>query len=228
MKIILPESIQDITLHQFQLYNELLERDDLDAYNFNKRKIQIFTGLERNRIDLIDTKDYNEIINQIDLALNQTVEFKPTFFIKDVEFGFIPNLDKMSQGEFIDLLNYGTDVKELHKLMAVLFRPIKISTPKNKFIAWLFGSKKHKDAFGNYEIIPYQGTEQYANIMKHMPLSIVNGALVFFSSLANELVNYTQKYVVVEQVRGEVPQTTLKNGGGMQRLRNWLRVKFGK
>jgi hypothetical protein len=211
MKILLPESIADITLHQFQLYNELLERTDLDEYNFNKRKIQIFTGLERNRIDLISVADYNDIVNQIDLALNQTVEFKATFFIKDVEFGFIPNLDKITQGEFIDVSNYGTDVNELHKLMAVLFRPI-----------------KNKDSFNNYSIINYKGTEQYSNIMKHMPLSIVNGSLVFFSSLANELVSYTEKYMQVEPAKEEAHPTTLKSGGGMQLLRNWLRAKFGK
>jgi len=211
MKIILPESIQDITLHQFQLYNELLERTDLDEYNFNKRKIQIFTGLERNRIELISAIDYKEIVEQIDTALNQTVEFKPTFFIKDVEFGFIPNLDKMTQGEFVDVSNYGTDVKEMHKLMAVLFRPI-----------------KNKDSLGNYEIINYQGTKQYADIMKHMPLSILNGALVFFSSLANELVSYTQKYMQVEQAKEKAQQTTSKSGGGTQRLKNWLKARFGK
>jgi hypothetical protein len=211
MKIILPESIHDITLHQFQLYNELLERTDLDEYQFNKRKIQIFTGLERNRIELISAIDYKEIVEQIDKALNQTVEFQPTFFIKDVEFGFIPNLDKMTQGEFIDISNYGTDVNEMHKLMAVLFRPI-----------------KKKDALGNYEIINYKGTEQYANIMKHTPLSIVNGALVFFSSLANELVSYTAKYMAVEQVKEVVPPITSRNGIGMQRLRNWLKARFGK
>jgi len=211
MKIILPESIQDITLHQFQLYNELLERTDLDEYNLNKRKIQIFIGLERKRIELISAVDYKEITEQIDLALNQTVEFKPTFFIKDVEFGFIPNLDKITQGEFIDISDYGTDIKELHKLMAVLFRPI-----------------KNKDSLGNYEIISYQGTKQYSDIMKHTPLSIVNGALVFFSSLANELVSYTAKYMEVEQVREKAQVTTLKSGGGMLRLRNWLKVKYGK
>jgi len=211
MKIILPESIQDITLHQFQLYNELLERTDLDEYNFNKRKIQIFTGLERNKIELISAIDYKEITEQIDLALNQTVEFKPTFFIKDVEFGFIPNLDKMTQGEFIDVSNYGTDVNEMHKLMSVLFRPI-----------------KNKDALGNYEIINYQGTKQYSDIMKHMPLSIVNGSMVFFSSLASELVNYTAKYMQVGQVKGRAQQTTSKSGGGTQRLKNWLKVRFGK
>jgi len=211
MRITLPESIADITLHQFQLYNELLERTDLNEYNFNKRKIQIFTGLERNRIELISSIDYKEITEQIDKALNQTVEFKPTFFIKDVEFGFIPNLDKMTQGEFIDVSNYGTDVKEMHKLIAVLFRPI-----------------KNKDSLDNYEIISYQGTKQYSDIMKHTPLSIVNGALVFFSSLANELVSYTAKYMEAEQVKGKVPANTLKSGVGMLQLKNWLKVKFGK
>lgn len=211
MKIILPESIADITLHQFQLYNELLERTDLDEYNLNKRKIQIFTGLERSRIELISAIDYKEITEQIDIALNQTVEFKPTFWIQDVEFGFIPNLDKITQGEFVDISKYGTDVNEMHRLIAVLFRPI-----------------KNKDALGNYEIINYKGTEQYANIMKHTPLSIVNGALVFFSSLANELVSYTAKYMAVVQPR-EVPHPiTSKNGDGMRQLKNWLKEKFGK
>ena len=211
MKIILPESIQDITLHQFQLYSELLERTDLDEYNFNKRKIQIFTGLERGRIDLISVQDYKEITEQIDIALNQTVEFKPTFFIKDVEFGFIPNLDKITQGEFIDISKYGTDINEMHRLIAVLFRPI-----------------KNKDSLGNYEIISYQGTEQYANIMKHTPLSIVNGALVFFSSLANELVSYTAKCMAAEQVKEVAQPITSKNGDGTLRLKNWLKARFGK
>ena len=211
MKITIPESIADIKLHQFQKYTLLLERTDLTPDQFNKRKVEIFTGLERTRIDLISSQDYKEITEQIDLALNQTVEFKPTFFIKDVEFGFIPNLDKITQGEFIDISKYGTDINEMHRLIAVLFRPI-----------------KNKDSLGNYEIINYKGTEQYANIMKHTPLSIVNGALVFFSSLANELVSYTQKYMVVEQVREVVQPITSRNGGGMQRLKNWLKARFGK
>ena len=125
MKITIPESIADIKLHQFQKYTLLLERTDLTPDQFNKRKVEIFTGLERTRIDLISSQDYKEITEQIDLALNQTVEFKPTFFIKDVEFGFIPNLDKITQGEFIDISKYGTDINEMHRLIAVLFRPIK-------------------------------------------------------------------------------------------------------
>lgn len=210
MKITLPENIHDIKLHQFQKYSRLLEREDLPIDQFNKRKIEIFANIERSRIDLISQSDYEEIIAQIDIALNQTVDFKPTFKMEGVEFGFIPNLDKITAGEWRDLSIYGTNVDEMHKLMAVLFRPI-----------------KRKDVFGNYEIINYDGTEKYATIMKYMPLSIVNGALVFFSSLANELVNYTQKYMVMEQPKESQQVSTLRSGGGMRQFLNYARAKFG-
>jgi hypothetical protein len=210
MKIILPETIADITLNQFQRYIILNTREDLSTEQFEKRKIEIFTNLERKRIDLISQKDYADIIQQIDLALSQTVEFKPTFFIKDVEFGFIPNLDKITAGEYRDLTLYGSDVSNLHKLMAVLFRPI-----------------KNKDVIGNYSIINYEGTEQYSNIMLQMPLSIVNGALVFFSNLASELTNYTQRYMTTEPAKENQQVATLKNGGGMLLSFNYAKEKFG-
>lgn len=209
MTILIPESIADITLQQFQKYDLLLKRTDLDESQINKRKVEIFTGLERSRLDLISQSDYKEIIKQIDLALNQTVEFTPTFKISDVEFGFIPNLDKITTAEYRDLSIYGTDVKAMHKLMAVLFRPV-----KNKN-----GSK--------YSIIDYNGTEKRAEVMKYMPLSVVNGALVFFSNLANELIIYTQKFTTEEQVKEEQQVTTSKSGGGMQRFLNYVKAKFG-
>lgn len=210
MKIILPENISDINLATFQRYHELTTRTDLTDYQFNKRKIEIFTGLKRLDIDKIKRSDYQEINAQIDKALEQNAEFKPTFKIKDVEFGFIPNLDEISTGEYTDLNKYDLEVDTMHNLMAVLFRPI-----------------LKKDSFGNYEIIPYEGTKQYADIMKHMPMSIVNGGLVFFSSLANELTSYTQRYMEAEQMKANKRANILKNGDGMLQWWRSLRVKFG-
>jgi hypothetical protein len=199
MKIILPENINDITLGTFQRYKILIERTDLDEFELNKRKIEIFTGLNRKDIANIGHSDYAEILNQIDKALNETVDFEPLFKIEDVEFGFIPNFDKISTGEYMDMKKYDAGVDTLHNLMAILFRPI-----------------KKKDSFNNYSIIEYQGTYQYANIMKRMPLSIVNGALVFFWNLANELTSYTQRFMEEERAREKSQSNTLKNGIGMQ------------
>lgn len=209
MQILIPETIADIRLEQFQRYDALLKRTDLNEYQFNKRKIEIFTGLERSRIDLVSQKDYKEIVDLIDIAMEQPSEFKPTFKIRDVEFGFIPNFDKLTAGEYRDLTLYSQDVAEMHKLMAVLFRPIKKK----------IGSK--------YKIVEYNGTEKRANVMKYMSMDIVNGSLVFFLSLANELINYTQKFTEKEQAREEVPATFLKNGVGMRRFLKCARAKFG-
>ena len=211
MKITLPESIADVALHQFQKYDELLKREDLSFDQFNKRKINIFTGIAMRDVNSIIEKDYKLILDSIDKALNEASGFQPIFNIQDVEFGFIPNFDNITMAEYRDITEYSKEMKDFHKLMAVLFRPV-----------------IKKDSFNNYKIEKYNGTSKRADVMKYMPMSVVNGALVFFSSLANELVSYTAKYMVVEQAREEAHQTTLKNGGGMQRLKNWLKAKFGK
>jgi hypothetical protein len=198
MKITLPESSADITLLQYQKYYDLLQRD-LDVYQFNQRKIQIFTGIKPNEFKAIKQKDLEDMLIQIDKGLETPAQFVNTFFIDDVEFGFIPNLDKITGAEYFDLSKYGTEVETLNNLMAVLFRPI-----------------KNKDAFKNYSIVDYLGTSEWADIMKLTPMNVVNGALFFFLNLSTELVNYTQKYMQVEQVREKSPVTTLKSGDGMQ------------
>lgn len=169
MKITIPQSIADIQLHQYQKYDVLLKRTDLNEEQFNKRKIEIFTDLQRSRVELVSVKDYNEILSLIDIALNQTTEFIPTFFIKDVEFGFIPNLDKITIGEYRDLSIYSKEVSDMNKLMSVLFRPI-----KNKK-----GDK--------YTIFEYNGTEERADVMKYMPMNVVSGALVFFFEFSQRI-----------------------------------------
>lgn len=210
MTVLIPESIADIRLEQFQRYDALLKRKDLTGEQFNKRKIEIFTGLDRNSLNTISQKDYKEIVDLIDVSLEQTSEFKPTFKIKDVEFGFIPNFDKITAGEYRDLTLYSQDVADMHKLMAVLFRPI-----------------KNKDAFGNYKIVEYNGTGKRADVMKYMPMNIVNGSLVFFSSLANELIAFTQRYMEVERARENKLVSILKSGGGMRQFLNYVKEKFG-
>lgn len=198
MKIQIPEDISDITLEQYQRYDKLSERTDLDDYNMNKRIIEIFCGLSLEDIDKIDVRDYIEIVNMIKKAIEQDSKFTNRFTINDVEFGFIPNLDKMTAGEYMDLSSNGLEVENLHKIMAVLFRPI-----------------KDTDAFGNYTIHSYEGTQEYADVMKYMPMNVVNGALIFFSTLAKELRNHIQKYTEAVQEKVNELRNTSRNGVGM-------------
>ena len=138
-------------------------------------------------------KYFKDILKQIDIALNADVPFVNRVKIDGVEFGFAPNLDKITAKEFTDISLYPLEnIETYHNLMAILFRPI-----------------VNKDAFGNYDIETYNGTEKYADTMKKMPMNIVNGALVFFYNLAKELEMSIQKYTIQEVVKASKRQTTL-------------------
>ena len=193
----LPENIEEITLEQYQRFDKLTKREDLNELSFNKRLIEIFTELKYRDIGNISHKDYKDVLEQITKALSQDVEFKNRFEIGGVEFGFIPNLDDMSTAEFVDLSKWGVEIENFNRIMAVLFRPIVKS-----------------DRFDNYEIESYNGTDKYNVLMKQMPMNIVNGALGFFYHLAKELRIHTLRYTKEVQAKEGVLQTTSINGGG--------------
>lgn len=195
----LPENAKDITLYQYQKLVELLSREDLNKLQLENRKIHLFTGMKLADIELISHKDKEDILNQIEIALNEPYQFEQTFKIEDIEFGFIPNLDKITGAEYFDLNKYGESIETLHNLIAILFRPI-----------------KNKDAFGNYSIVEYKGTEEMAEAMKLTPMNVVNGALFFFLNLRNELLSYIQRYTEQERAKAEQQVDILKSGDGMQ------------
>jgi len=199
LKVTLPESIAEVTLDQYQKFYKLTGREDLSELNFNKRKIAIFTELNFNQVGKIPHKDYKEILEQIDKAIDRTYGFEQRFFIEDVEFGFIPNLDKITTGEFVDLSKWGVEIKNLHRVMAILFRPIVV-----------------KDSFKNYQIAGYNGTDEFGELMRRTPMHIVNGALDFFYNLAKELRVDIQRFTSRELVRESKRQAILKSGTGTQ------------
>jgi hypothetical protein len=177
MKVQLPENISEITLGQFQRYQELITRD-IDLMNFTKRKISIFTKIPFKDLANVRATDFERLSKQIDIALDTPASFQNRFKLNNIEFGFITDFDEITAGEFADIEKYQDGIENLNKVMAVLFRPV----IKKEGI--------------RYEIESYAGTKKYAEILKEMPLSIVNGALVFFLNLANELEDYTQKYLI--------------------------------
>ena len=200
MKVKLPSDISDITLGQFQKFDKLtkeLEDKTINENEFIKRKIVLFSGIPYKQIENVVQTDLEEVIEQIDKALAIESPFKKRFEMSGVEFGFIDNLDDITVGEYVDLRNYGTDIETMNKLMAVLFRPI-----------------KKVDKFGNYKIKKYNGTAELGDVMRNMPLSIVNGALVFFCNLSRELQKHILKSTEAAQEKDKQQVTTLKNGGG--------------
>lgn len=198
MKVIIPENISEITLSQYQKYHNLNQRKDLEVHEYNRRAIGIFTNLSYNKVKNIKVSDYEELIRLISKALLVEAPFINIFTLKGVEYGFIPNFDEITQGEFVDMETYQDGVENLHKLMAVLFRKV-IS----------------KDTFGNYDIEPYNGTKDRSKLFLDMPMNVVHGALSFFLNLSKELEKATQKSIIQELQKVQGHKDILKNGDGM-------------
>jgi len=200
LKVILPENISEVTLSQYQRYVKLSEREDMTTFDFDKRKISIFTNIAFHDLSKVTQKDFDGLNKQIDEALSIDVKFKDRFEMNGIEFGFIPNLEDMSSREFVDLSLYPMqEIETLHNLMAILFRPV-----------------TKKDKLDNYDIETYNGTDKYKEIMKNTPMHIVNGALIFFWNLQRQLLASSQRYTLQALKKENKRRASLINGSGIQ------------
>jgi len=203
-EFILPATMRDIKLSQWQRYVDVLEKNkDAELTDFLEKKLLgIFCGVELNDIDKIGLSVFDNTIAHLSNVLNSKPELVKTFKLVGtdgvtVEFGLIPNFDKMSYGEFVDLEKYLFVDKDFHRAMAVMYRPIKF---------------KSKDS---YLIHDYKGTEYLAEVMKDTPLDVALGARVFFYRLATKLSNFTMAYTLKElqqKTEGQTDEHSVKSG----------------
>ena len=204
MEFTIPATLRDVKLSQWQRYIDVYDKNkDEDATEFlNKKVLEIFCDIKLSDVDKIGLNVFDETLVHLSSVLNSKPELSQTFKLEGtdgvvVEFGMIPNLDKMSYGEFIDLEKYLFSDKDLHKAMAVLYRPIKF---------------KSKD---KYLIHDYKGTSYMADVMKDTPLDVAISARVFFYRLATKLGNYTMAYTLKqlqEKNQNKQDKDSVKNG----------------
>ena len=181
MKIVLPDNTSEITLEQQMDFVKL----DKEADDYTYQIFSLFTGVDLKDVGLVPYKQREDFLKHILKALNNEGEFKNTFTIDGVDFGLIPNFDKITGDEYTDLVKYSVDVNNtLDRLISVLYRPIvKI------------------DRFKNYTIEHYNGTSGHVELIRKLPLSIVNGCLGFFLTLSDDLEKTIQAYTEEAQVK---------------------------
>jgi hypothetical protein len=190
-----PESLNEITLNQFQKYTKLIKDNEPSDF-VNQKTIEIFCDIKLNEVAKISYQSTQEILQHLKDIFEVNTKLIPTFKIQDLEFGFEPNLEQITSGAYIDANEYLTDIQTLHKAMAVLYRPIK---------------KKHK---GTYTIEEYKTAETYEEIMKYAPINVALGMQVFFYDLVKELMNATNRYLQQNlQTLSEQEKKTLEESG---------------
>ena len=200
LEISIPTELKEIKLAQYQAFLKIA-KDNEDEEFLHQKMVQTFCGIDLKEVAEIRYKDVVEITNSLGKMFDvKNHKFINKFKLGGVEFGFIPNLDDMTFGEYTDLDTYITNWDEMHKAMAVLYRPIK----KNGLN-------------GTYEIEKYNGSITYSDVMKHAPLDVVFGANVFFYHLGNDLLSSTLNYLENNQEIQNIllQPNSVKDGDGI-------------
>ena len=182
--------------------------------------LQIFCKMSPEDVQKISLKDYQDTIEHI----NELFEYDTATLIRrfkmtgsdgedgerTVEFGFIPKLDDISFGEYIDLETYIGKWDDMHKAMAVLFRPVAESTK------------------GYYLIEDYEGSSKYAEAMRDMPVDVALSATVFFYRLGIKLQSYIAdslgKKILKEEQTQVSKQTSDESGDGINQYIRLLKA----
>lgn len=193
VKILVPDALEDITLGQYQKFLKISE-ENKDSLFLNQKMVEIFCDLELKEVMNIKYKSLEKIVLHLTTLFQQKPKFKQSFSKGEQVFSFIPNLEEITFGEYVDLDSTLKDWDSMHHAMGVLFRP---ETNRHK----------HK-----YLIEPYQYYDKYD--MKEMPLDAALGAMVFFYHLGMVLLKDIPNsfYKEMEKLTSQQKQTLTESG----------------
>ena len=154
-------------------------------------QVHIITGKTTESIRLLQSHVIDEIIMRFEAAIKLGgSEFERKVRVGAIELGFVPNLNELTFGEYIDLdTQCGSVYKDgkingsaAHKMMCILYRPVKAK-------------------FGKYyDIEPYNpnAKRKYEDEVLQLTLDHVLNVLLFFSNLEIELYNTSLDYLAKE------------------------------
>ena len=199
IEINVPSSLAEITLGQYQKFLKIAENNP-DGNFLNAKMIEIFCGIPLSDSYKLKMSSVTAILDILNEMLAITPQHVERFKMNGIEYGFIPDLDEVSLGEYIDLDNNASKWEQMHVAMNVLYRPIKTSK------------------VGKYNIEEYD--VKFPEVMKDMPLDAAIGSLSFFYNLGVELSKHTILYLD-NQAEMEVIQeqlTLAKNGVGINQF----------
>jgi hypothetical protein len=203
LKVVVPTSLSEITLDQYQRFARL----EGDEEFLTHKMLEIFCGVPLAKLPNARIKDVSHVTKHINGMLAEKPNLKPTFTLGDQTFGFIPELDNITYGEFVDLDTYLQDVQNMHKAMGVLYRPI---TQQVK---------------SRYLIEPYESAGKYADLMKQAPMDVVLGGVLFFWRLGNELLQATLTSLEAKQMMNTQGKgSSQSDGDGMQQYISSLKA----
>jgi hypothetical protein len=163
----IPTSLNEITLGQYQEFSKLDNDTEIKPVDIQLKMIEIFCDVSDLVVRNMKATDITEICNILNNMFDTEHQLVNRFKLNGVDYGFIPELDDMTFGEYVDLDTFIGDNDNLHRAANVLFRPIEF---------------KRGD---RYTVKDYDSDT--SEVAKDFPLDVVLGAIVFFYRLGKDL-----------------------------------------
>jgi hypothetical protein len=175
----IPADSSQITVKQFVAFH--LAKTDVE-------RAMIAANAKRKDIEALKLDAVLDLINLFEDSMKTgAARHEQTFFVNKKRLGFIPDFNELSFKEHVELDTYaqaiftkdGQNYKELPNLLAVLFRPV-------------------HHILGKYYTLREYDSDQvktYIEEINELTMDRVSGALVFFSTIENELASNSLEFL---------------------------------
>lgn len=218
----IPETKKDITVERFLSIRRLCNiAEERESEVTETQLLSECLNIPISLVDKLPFKEYQHALKVVTEALNTESTLHLTFDLNGVKYGFIPDIENMSTGEYgtLDKLLEDADANA-YSILNVLYRPV----IKEKFYKSLFSKNKK----GTYKIQAYNHKNN-TDIFKDAPYEVYESALLFFLNLGSELVKDTQNFMnQAEQVQTIEQLDSQKNGDGIRRMIHTLQLSVSE
>jgi hypothetical protein len=208
----IPTSWKDVTLKQYLALQADLEsyKDDEEAQT--ALMLLHLCGLDAEYLNKLSADSYNKVRSKLNEFISpESIELQQFITIDGIEYGFEPNLSKMSYGAYADITKHDTIAidKNWSKVMSILYRPVK---------------KKQKE---RYDIETYDGNIDDAKWLD-VNMEVHWGALFFFVRLQMDLLKGILKSLKEEELPASMKSILARSGELMQQSLNWPMASLKK
>ena len=203
INITVPNDLSEITLRQYKHFLKIQKNVDDESF-LNAKIIEIFCNINLENVLRLKFNDSELIVNTLTEMFEQKPNLVKSFKLNNINYGFHPQLDDLTLGEYIDLDTFIGDWENIEKAMAVLYRPI-VNKVKEKYTIeeYVVG----KDA----EILD-------------MPMDAVLSSIFFLWNLGLDLSKTMMNYLDKEQTQALTEYLNLQpNGGGITQFTDLLK-----
>ena len=201
--ITIPNHLSEITLKQYQDFVKIKSEDE---YLLQCKMIEIFCNVPYKDVLTIKLSDAEEITNTLNGMFSDKPNLVQSFKMNGKNYGFHPDLQDMTLGEYIDVDTFIGDWENIHTAMNVLYRPIK------------------QRSGGKYIIEDYNTDTKEQ--MLDMPLEAVISSVFFLFHLGMDLsLLVTSRYLAEEEAgkQHQSQQGLDKSGDGLVQYTNSLK-----